>query len=106
VLHAAVGVGIDDMYGSRLMTLNSDESGVTVTTERGGAYAVDLCIPRPYLNPGRDSLSCAVLSGGSILDYVPNATSFDVLPIDDASGTHIEPTEGAGPMRVPCTWTV
>jgi lipopolysaccharide transport system ATP-binding protein len=106
VLHAAVGVGIDDMYGSRLMTFNSDESGVTITTERGGEYTVDLCVPRPCLNPGRYSLSCAVLSGGQILDFVSNATAFDVLPIDEASGAHIEPTEGAGPIRLPCTWTV
>ena len=94
------------MYGSRLMTFNSDESGVTVTTERGGDYTIDLCVPRPCLNPGRYSLSCAVLSGGTILDFVPNATAFDVLPLDDASGAHIEPTEGAGPIRLPCSWTV
>jgi lipopolysaccharide transport system ATP-binding protein len=106
VLHAAVGVGIDDMYGSRLTTFNSDESGVTMTTERGGEYTVDLCVPRPCLNPGRYSLSCAVLSGGQILDFVSNATAFDVLPLDDASGAHIEPTEGAGPIRLPCAWTV
>jgi lipopolysaccharide transport system ATP-binding protein len=106
VLHAAVGIGIEDMYGSRLMTFNSDESGVTVTTERGGDYTIDLCVPRPCLNPGRYSLSCAVLSGGTILDFVPNATAFDVLPLDDASGAHIEPTEGAGPIRLPCSWTV
>jgi lipopolysaccharide transport system ATP-binding protein len=106
VLHAGVGVGIDDMYGSRLMTFNSDESGVTMTTERGGEYAVDLCVPRPSLNPGRYSLSCAILSGGQILDFVSNATAFDVLPLDDASGAHIEPTEGAGPIRLPCSWTV
>jgi len=105
ILHAAVGVGIDDMYGSRLVTFNSDESGVTLTTERGGEYAVDLCVPRPCLNPGRYSLSCAILSGGQILDFVSNATAFDVLPLDDASGAHIEATEGAGPIRLPCTWT-
>ncbi|HXB26054.1 MAG TPA: ABC transporter ATP-binding protein [Gemmatimonadaceae bacterium] len=106
VLHAAVGIGIDDMYSSRLMTFNSDESGVTVHTERGGDYTIDLCVPRPCLNPGRYSLSCAVLSGGQILDFVANATAFDVLPLDDASGAHIEPTEGAGPIRLPCSWTV
>jgi lipopolysaccharide transport system ATP-binding protein len=106
VLHAAVGVGVDDMYGSRLMTFNSDESGVTLTTERGGDYTFDLCVPRPCLNPGRYSLSCAVLSGGQVLDYIANATAFDVLPLDDASGAHIEPTEGAGPLRLPCSWTV
>jgi len=104
--HAGVGVGIDDMYGSRLMTFNSDESGVTLTTERGGDYMFDLCVPRPCLNPGRYSLSCAVLSGGQVLDYIANATAFDVLPLDDASGAHIEPTEGAGPIRLPCSWTV
>ena len=106
VLHAAVGIGIEDMYGTRLMTFNSDESGVTVSTERGGDYTIDLCVPHPCLNPGRYSLSCAVLSGGQVLDFVANATAFDVLPLDDASGAHIEPTEGAGPIRLPCSWTV
>jgi lipopolysaccharide transport system ATP-binding protein len=106
VLHAAAGIGIEDMYGTRLMTFNSDESGVSITTERGGDYTIDLCVPRPYLSPGRYSLSCAILSGGQILDFLANATAFDVLPLDDASGAHIEPTEGAGPIRPPCSWTV
>ena len=106
VLHAGVGIGIDDIYGSRLMTFNSDESGVAVNTEPGGEYTFDLCVPRPCLNPGRYSLSCAVLSGGQVLDFVMNATAFDVLPLDDASGAHIEPSEGAGPIRLPHSWTV
>jgi lipopolysaccharide transport system ATP-binding protein len=106
VMHAAVGVGVEDMYGARLMTFNSDESGVTLTTDRETDYTVDLCVPRPFLNPGRYSLSCAVLSGGQILDFVSHAASFDILPLDDESGAHIEPTDGAGPMRLPCTWTV
>lgn len=106
ILHAAVGVGLDDMYGSRLMTFNSDESGVTITTEKDGAYTVNLCVPQPSLNPGRYSLSCAVLSGGQVLDFIPHATTFDVLPLDDESGAHVEPTDGAGPIRVPCAWTL
>jgi lipopolysaccharide transport system ATP-binding protein len=105
ILHAAVGVGLEDMYGTRLMTFNSDESGVTVTAEKGGVYSVGLCIPQPSLNPGRYSLSCAVLSGGQILDFLQHAATFDVLPLDDESGAHIEPTDGAGPIRVPCVWT-
>jgi lipopolysaccharide transport system ATP-binding protein len=106
ILHAAVGVGLEDMYGTRLMTFNSDESGVTLTTERDGTYAMTLCVPQPSLNPGRYSLSCAVLSGGQILDFLQHAAMFDVLPLDDESGAHVEPTDGAGPIRVPCAWTL
>ncbi len=106
IFHAAVGVGLDDMYGSRLMTFNSDESGVTMTTEKGGVYTVTLCVPQPSLNPGRYSLSCAVLSGGQVLDFIPHAATFDVLPLDDESGAHVEPSDGAGPIRVPCAWTL
>jgi lipopolysaccharide transport system ATP-binding protein len=101
---AAIGVGIDDLYGNRIATFNSDESGVTMAAGKGNTYTVDLQVPRPVLNPGRYAVSCAVLSGARILDFLPQAGFFDVQPIRVDTGEHFEPPAGAGPVRLPCFW--
>jgi lipopolysaccharide transport system ATP-binding protein len=104
--HAAIGVGIDDLFGARIVTFNSDEAGVTLTAGREQVYTVNLCIPRPVLNPGRYAVSCAVLSGARILDFLPQAGFFDVQPIRADTGEHFEPSAGAGPVRLACSWEI
>ena len=99
-----VGIGIDDLYGTRLATLNSIESGVTVPVRRGDVATMDLLVPRPSLNPGRYSLSCAVMSGSRLLDFVPHAATFEVQPIHADSGAHYEPSTGAGPLHLIGEW--
>jgi lipopolysaccharide transport system ATP-binding protein len=104
VPHAAVGVGIDDQYGTRIATFNSDETGLTVMAERDRAYTFDLSVPAPILNPGRYAVSCGVLSGARLLDFVPLAGFFEVRPVSADTGEHFEPTPGAGPIRMACAW--
>jgi len=104
--HAAIGVGIDDLFGARIATFNSDESGVTLMAGRDRTYTFDLRVPRPVLNPGRYAVSCAVMSGARILDFLPQAGYFDVQPIRVDTGEHFEPTAGAGPVRLACTWDI
>jgi lipopolysaccharide transport system ATP-binding protein len=103
---AAIGVGIDDLYGNRIATFNSDESGVTLAAGRDHTYTVDLRVPNPVLNPGRYAVSCAVLSGARILDFLPQAGFFDVQPIRSDTGEHFEPPAGAGPVRLRCSWEI
>jgi lipopolysaccharide transport system ATP-binding protein len=106
IQHAAIGVGIDDLFGARIATFNSDEVGVTLTADRNRVYTLDLCVPQPVLNPGRYAISCAVSSGARILDFLPQAGFFDIQPIRADTGEHFEPTAGAGPLRLDCTWQI
>jgi lipopolysaccharide transport system ATP-binding protein len=103
---AAIGVGIDDLYGNRIATFNSDEAGATIAAGRDNTYTVDLRVPNPVLNPGRYAVSCAVLSGARILDFLPQAGFFDVQPIRSDTGEHFEPPAGAGPVRLACSWEI
>ena len=106
IQHAAIGVGIDDLLGARIATFNSDEVGVTLTADRNRIYTLDLCVPRCVLNPGRYAISCAVLSGARILDFLPQAGFFDIQPIRADTGEHFEPTASAGMVRLDCAWEI
>jgi lipopolysaccharide transport system ATP-binding protein len=99
-----VGIGIEDLYGTRLATLNSVDSEVTVPVRRGDTATMEVRVPNPMLNPGRYQMSCAVMSGARLLDFVPHAATFEVQPIDFESGAHYEPSPGAGPLRLRGEW--
>jgi lipopolysaccharide transport system ATP-binding protein len=101
-----VGIGIDDLTGTRLVTCNSEAIGVTVTTRRGTRYTFDLTVPVSCLKPGGYGLSCAVLTGDHLYDFVSPATSFDIAPIDVETGAAVAAGEGSGPIAVPSSWTV
>jgi len=103
---AGIGIGIDDLYGNRLATFNSHERGVVTAVDRDASATIALAVPCPSLHAGRYSLSCAVTDGGQLLDFVPQAASFEIEPIDLETGQHVEPSPGAGPMALPCVWTV
>jgi len=103
---AGVGVGIDDLYGNRLATFNSHEQAVVTPVDRDDSATIALVVPCPSLHPGRYTLSCAVTDGGQLLDFVPQAATFEIEPIDVATGAHVEPSAGAGPLSLPCVWTV
>jgi len=99
-----VGAGIDDMLGHRLATFESHEVNFRVDVEAGRDYDVELSVPRPYLNPGRYFLSVSLFSGHTYFDLLFHAASFDVTPIDVATGDYFEPIAGAGPLRLPYQW--
>jgi lipopolysaccharide transport system ATP-binding protein len=99
-----VGAGIDDMFGHRLATFESHEVNFRVDVEAGRDYDVELSVPQPYLNPGRYFLSVSLFSGQTYFDVLFHAATFDVTPIDVATGDYFEPIAGAGPLRLPFTW--
>jgi hypothetical protein len=43
-------------------------------------------------------------SGHTYFDVLFHAATFDVTPIDVATGDYFEPIPGAGPLRLPYTW--
>jgi len=104
--HAGIGIGIEDLYGTRIATFNSHEHDVITAIERGGACTMTLHVPCPPLNPGRYTVSCAVSSGALLLDFVPQAATFEVQPIHADTGAHFEPSAGAGPVTLPGEWII
>jgi lipopolysaccharide transport system ATP-binding protein len=100
-----VGIGIDDLTGTRLATCNSEMVDVTLTTRAGTRYAFDLTIPTSCLKPGGYGLSCAVLTGDHLFDFVSPAASFDIAAVDAESGTTVAAGEGSGPIALPSRWT-
>ncbi len=101
-----VGIGIDDLTGSRIATCNSENIGVTLTTQRGGEYSCELTVPASCLKPGGYGVSCAVLTGDHLYDFLSPALSFDVSPIDAESGAAVVAGEGSGPVALPSQWTI
>jgi homopolymeric O-antigen transport system ATP-binding protein len=104
--HAGIGIGIEDLYGTRIATFNSQEAEVITAVDRGGACTMTLHVPCPPLNPGRYTVSCAVTSGALLLDFVPQAATFEVQPIHVETGAHFEPSAGAGPVTLPSEWII
>jgi lipopolysaccharide transport system ATP-binding protein len=104
--HAGIGIGIEDLYGTRIATFNSQDADVVRAVERGSACTMTLHVPCPPLNPGRYTVSCAVTSGALLLDFVPQAATFEVQPIHAETGAHFEPAAGAGPVTLPSEWII
>jgi lipopolysaccharide transport system ATP-binding protein len=104
--HAGIGIGIDDIYGTRIATFNSQERNVVMAVERDEECTMALHVPCPPLNPGRYTVSCAVTSGALLLDFVPQAATFEVQPIHADTGEHFEPSAGAGPVTLPGEWII
>ena len=84
--HVGVGIGIDDVTGNRIATFNSADQEIAIQTTRGGRYAIELCVPDPRLKPGTYGISCALVSGEQIFDFVSPAVAFEVMPVDCRTG--------------------
>jgi hypothetical protein len=101
-----VGVGIDDLSGARIATCNSETLGVTVSTRRGMRYAFESVVPMSSLKPGVYGMSCAVLTGDHLYDFLPSAVSFDITTVDAETGSVVVAGEGSGPIAMSSRWTV
>ena len=88
------------MFGHRLATFESHEVNFRVDVEAGRDYDVALSVPRPNLNPGRYFLSVSLSSGHTYFDVLLHAATFDVTPIDVATGDYFEPIPA--PVRCGC----
>ncbi len=99
-----VGVGIDDIYGTRIVTFTGDETGAVIRTRNGESYTAELRVPTPMLNPGRYFLSAAVRAGQEILDILHHVGTFDISGVRQDTGAYFEPNPGV--MRLPADWIV
>ena len=99
-----VGAGLDDIFGQRLATFESNDVNFSFDVEPGGSYAFDLRIPQPYLNPGRYFLSISLFSGQQYFDLVMHAAEFEISPIHAETGEYFEPIPGSGALRPPYHW--
>jgi lipopolysaccharide transport system ATP-binding protein len=64
---AVIGIGFDTSDGYRVMTLDSDVSHKELNFAKG-KYRVTFNVPRNALNPGLYNISCAMFSGGALID--------------------------------------
>jgi lipopolysaccharide transport system ATP-binding protein len=64
---AVLGVAFDTAEGYRVMTLDSDVSGKNLNFSKG-RYRVTFTLPRNPLSPGLYNVSCALFSGGAVID--------------------------------------
>ncbi len=61
--HLECAIGLDDMFGSRVVTFMSDRQQMSTTA--GGRYDIDVTVPPFGLRPGRYMLSVSLYSGGA-----------------------------------------
>jgi lipopolysaccharide transport system ATP-binding protein len=100
----ACAIGLDDLYGTRVVTFDSRREGVPIVTVAGGRYAVDLDVPAFGLVPGRYLLSVSVYSGGQFHDYLIHFGTISVVPLNHEDGGHVEQAAGHGPIQVSSAW--
>ncbi len=82
----ACALGLDDMYGTRVVTFDSGRQAAPIATVSGGHYAIDLEIPPFGLLPGKYLLSVSVYSGGQFHDYLIHFGAVSVVPIEQDGG--------------------
>jgi lipopolysaccharide transport system ATP-binding protein len=104
--HIGVGIGIDEITGNRIATFNSADQEIAVQATRGGRYAIELCVSDPRLKPGTYGLSCALVSGEQIFDFVSPAAVFEVAPVDSRTGLPVNQGPGTGPIALSGSWAL
>ena len=100
----ACAVGLDSLYGTRVVTFSSEPRRLSVVP--GETYAFDVSVPPFGLLPGTYLLSVSVFSGGTYHDYAVHFGAVTVVPIDAASGRHVEDQSDRGAITVPSVWQV
>jgi lipopolysaccharide transport system ATP-binding protein len=61
------GVAFNTAEGSRVMTLDTENSGKALSFSKG-KFRVTLTVPKNFLSPGLYNISCSMFSGGAIVD--------------------------------------
>jgi lipopolysaccharide transport system ATP-binding protein len=102
----ACAIGLDDLYGTRVVTFDSRREGVPIATVAGGRYAIDLDVPAFGLVPGKYLLSVSAYSGGQFHDYLIHFGTISVVPLEYENGGHVEQAAGHGPIQVESAWQV
>ena len=101
---AECAIGLDDTYGSRVVTFMSDDA--RLTTHPGGRYAIEVTVPPFGLRPGKYLLSVSLYSGGHYYDYLVHFGAVSVAPLQEDGEGHVEDEADRGPIAVPSVWSV
>jgi lipopolysaccharide transport system ATP-binding protein len=100
--HVACAVGLDDVYGTRVVTFDSNDHQMRVA--RGGRYAMDVTIPGFGLLPGKYLLSASVHSGSQYHDYLLHFGALTVIPLSEDGAAHVEEYTDRGRIVVASQW--
>jgi lipopolysaccharide transport system ATP-binding protein len=99
---AQCAIGLDDLYGSRVVTFQSD--GAALAMSAGGRYELDVTVPPFGLRPGRYLLSVSLSSGGQYHDYLVHFGALPIVPLHYADDGHVADESDRGPIAVPSDW--
>src|SRR5262249_28138503 len=82
--HVTCAIGLDDVYGTRVVTIDSADHRMRVAA--GERYAVDVTIPGFGLLPGKYLLSASVCSGAQYLDAIAHFGALAIVPLSVDGG--------------------
>lgn len=85
VVGSVLGVAFDSLDGSRVMTLDSDNSGAEVTIEPG-LNEITMNLARNPLTPGMYVCAASLFSGKTIIDAVTSFATWEVHPGENDHG--------------------
>jgi lipopolysaccharide transport system ATP-binding protein len=97
-------IGLDDVYGTRVVTIDSADHRISVAA--GGRSAVDVMIPGFGLLPGKYLLSASVYSGAQYLDAILHFGALTIVPLTVDGGAHVEEYTDRGRIAVRSEWVV
>jgi lipopolysaccharide transport system ATP-binding protein len=95
-------VGLDDMYGSRVVTFTSSHRPLSMAA--GGRYEIEVTVPPFGLRPGKYLLSVSLSSGGQYHDYLVHFGAVSVVPLHEDGEAHVDDRTDRGPISVPSEW--
>jgi lipopolysaccharide transport system ATP-binding protein len=97
ITNASVGIGFDTLDGSRVMTLDADNTPAPLLKLPAGTHEVRFEVDRNPLHPATYNCSVGLVSGNHLLDFIANCAVWDVLPARHG----IESTRGYSGCRLP-----
>jgi lipopolysaccharide transport system ATP-binding protein len=97
-------IGLDDIFGSRVVTFSSDQEPITAAP--GARYELEVTVPAFGLRPGSYLLSASLYSGARYHDYLVHFGAMCVVPLDEDEEQHVDDQMDRGPIAAASRWCV
>ena len=97
-------IGLDSLYGTRLVTFTSDDR--QVAARPGGRYEFEVSVPPFGLVPGKYLLSVSLYSGEVYHDYMVHFGAVNVLPLGVDGQHDVDERTDRGLVAAPSAWRV
>jgi lipopolysaccharide transport system ATP-binding protein len=91
-----VGAALDNLEGTRMLTLDSDNSGPSLDFDPG-THEVHFHLDRNPLHPGPYTLGCAIMSGPSVIDALRACATWEV----QSGESDVHSDRGPSGIRLP-----